>query len=216
MKKIILIICVILVLSGCREAPESSEVGDLQGDPPAPEEFGVEDTIIESVEPTVSKEPLYFDPLSLGLGKTFGEIAEEFPYLEYRGSSDNNTAMFSFPNAGRIYQFPGSEIGDPENPNPTATMIGLDAPAKTIFPNLTMRVRKAEIEEILDTKLPGKEIELYSGDVYKVFSYKGYVFLYWTCASSLGYPKDLPVDLLAEDIMPETPIYVFLEEAWSQ
>ena len=209
MKKIFIVIimsiCLLPALSGC-----ANDAALPVTETPAGIDTGKEDLYSSPAEIT---NPLYFDPVALGFGKTFSDTADALSDLEYRGGLELGWPGFYSGETDIIYKFVFHELVDVDNPNPDAVVKGVKAPAKIIFPDLESRIRKAEIEEILGVELPdkkGQNLE-YDGGIFEVFRTQGYVFLYWATEASLYPPDDF-----AEDIAPETHIDVAEEDAWDE
>ncbi|MCL1895214.1 MAG: hypothetical protein FWG03_01560 [Clostridiales bacterium] len=208
---LILAMCIPLSLPGCGGAALPGAGAEPVIAAEEAETGSPSDGALAGPEEETAADPLYFDPDALCFGKKYSELAEAVPGLRYSTGFEDGWPGFCTDESIIIYKFAFYDLIDPDNPDPDAVVAGVKAPGSTIFPNLSSRIRSAEIEEILGVSLPDKKNQNleYDGGVFEVFRMQGYVFLYWSTEGSLYSPDDS-----AEDIAPETHVDVVVEDVW--
>jgi hypothetical protein len=171
--------------------------GSASGSDGSSEMLDISDQMPEA-EPVDPESPMFFDPVLICLGKTFREVKEMCPDLEYRGPLTGSD-IFYYEEKDLDLCFNISDINDPDNPNVEAVVRAVILKAEAAFPNISNLIAKKEIEKSTGMEFcvanENKNAEISYGDYVGCFQYQNYEFLYW--------PDDLE-----GDISPETMLLV--------
>ena len=108
---------------------------------------------------------LEFDPSTFYLDKTFGEVRDIYPDLQYCGYESGSTVFHSV----KEEKYFRISAGWSDEPPAEMEIVGFGASAKTIFPNMGAWVFKEEVRRVADTFFGEGYYRLY-------FTYQGYGF----------------------------------------